>query len=258
METTGLGTATPATAALGTAEPAISLIVIDRADRRNALDVEHCRLLGAAVAEGVERGDRALVITGAGSSFCSGADFDAVASPDFRQALYAMLGTITASPIPVLAAVNGHAIGAGLQLAIAADLRLADESATFGVPTARLGLAVDPWTIERLAALAGGGMARRLLFTCATITAHEAATAGLVDLSGTTDDALALAADLATMAPLTLGYIKRAVDATDRGGGPLGDNPSVVAAFEACWSSADLREGLAARAARRPPRFEGR
>jgi enoyl-CoA hydratase len=242
------------------ATPSASLIVIDRAERRNALDVEHCQLLGTAVEASVAQGDRAIVLTGDGTSFCSGADFDAVASPDFRDALYAMLGTITAAPVPVVAAINGHAIGAGLQLAIATDLRIAAGTATFGVPTARLGLAVDPWTIERLVAVAGGGVARRLLLTCTSIATAEALVAGLVDRVGTVDDAIALALDLATMAPLTLRYIKHAIDSIDSGAtaGMMANDASVVAAFEACWSSEDLREGLAARIDKRPARFEGR
>ncbi len=241
----------------GDTELAASLLVIDRAERRNALDTEHCTLIANAVAERVAAGDRALVITGDGTSFCAGADFGDVTSRGFRPALHTMLQTITSGPIPIVAAVNGHAIGAGLQLAIAADLRIVGPSASFGVPTARLGLAVDPWTIERLVALAGGGAARRLLLTCAILDAHDPLVAGLVDGRGDLGAATAQAAELATLAPLTLRYIKQTVDAVATGA-RVSDDPSIVAAFEACWSSSDLAEGLRARAEKRSARFEGR
>jgi len=104
------------------------------------------RLLRDAVAGALAAEARALVITGSGSSFWLRRRLDAVYTADFREALYEMLHTITEAPLPVIAAVNGPAIGAGTQLALAADLRLVAPSAVFGVPTAKIGLAVDPWT----------------------------------------------------------------------------------------------------------------
>ncbi|MEZ5378572.1 MAG: enoyl-CoA hydratase [Acidimicrobiales bacterium] len=241
----------------GDSAPSASLVVIDRPERRNALDTEHCTLIANAVAERVAAGDRSLAITGAGTSFCSGADFGDVTSGGFRAALHTMLDTITDAPIPIVAVVNGHAIGAGLQLAIAADLRVAAPTASFGIPTARLGLAVDPWTIERLVALAGGGAARRLLLTCSILDADDSRVAGLIDQIGDLEAALALTAELATLAPLTLRYIKQTVDAVAKGA-RVSDDASILAAFEACWSSDDLAEGLSARDEKRPARFEGR
>src|SRR5690349_4397176 len=109
----------------------VGLITIDRDERRNALDVEHCVALRDAVIGLVPAGPRALVITGRGSSFCAGADLGTVYGDGFRTALYEMLNTLTALPVPVIAAVNGPAIGAGTQLAIACDLRVAAPSAVF-------------------------------------------------------------------------------------------------------------------------------
>jgi enoyl-CoA hydratase/carnithine racemase len=229
------------------ADGAVRVVRVEREERRNALDVEHCGALRDAVGGALRDGARALVVTGAGSSFCAGADLDDVYEPGFRRALYEALGALSAAPVPVVAAVNGPAIGAGLQLAIACDLRVAAPGAVFSVPTARLGIAVDPWTIERLAALAGGGAARALLLGCEELDAGAALACGLVNRLGTPDDALAWARAIAELAPLTLRYSKLALD------GAAGARE----AFEACWASEDAAEGRRARAERRPPVFRG-
>lgn len=232
----------------------VGLIELDRPERRNALNVALCGAIVDAVGSVLADGARAVVITGSGSSFCSGADFGEVYTDGFRDALYAALHAVTDAPVPVIAAVNGPAIGAGTQLAIACDLRVGAPEAVFGVPTARIGLAVDPWTVHRLAQVAGGGTARSLLLACAQVDVALAHARGLVDRLGDRAVALELAAEIATLAPLTLTYNKLALDRTDL---PAGD-PALVTAFEACWDSADLVEGQRARAERRSPVFTGR
>jgi enoyl-CoA hydratase len=231
----------------------VGFVELDRPERRNALNVALCAAIVDAVGAVLGDGARAIVVTGAGTSFCSGADLDEVYTDGFRDALHAALRAVTDAPVPVVAAVNGPAIGAGTQLAIACDLRVAAPSAVFAVPTARIGLAVDPWTVQRLAQLAGGGTARALLLACAQIDASLAHVRGLVDRLGDPADALALAAEIAGLAPLTLRYNKLALDRT---GLPV-DHPALLAAFEACWDSADLIEGQRARAERRRPVFTG-
>ena len=232
----------------------VGLIELDRPERRNALDTAQCRRLADAVGELVDRGVRAIVVTGAGSSFCSGADFGEVYTDGFRDALHAALRAVRTAPVPTVAAVNGPAIGAGTQLAIACDLRIADATAVFGVPTAQLGVAVDPWTLHRLAQLAGGGTARAMALSCDRFDAERAHVRGLVDRLGDRAAALAWAADLAALAPLTLRYSTLALDRTDL----PDDDPALLAAFEACWAGEDVAEGRAARRERRPPRFLGR
>lgn len=233
----------------------IGVVEIDRPERRNALDVDHCRALADAVAKTFAGGVRALVVTGAGTSFCAGADLGGVHGDTFRDALFGALTTIVDVPVPVVAAINGPAIGAGTQLAVACDLRIAVERAKFGLPTARIGLAVDPWTITRLAAVAGGGTARALLLGGETVTTELALARGLVDRVGDLDAALAWAAEIATFAPLTLSYSKRAANAA--AGSTVGDDV-LTAAYDAVWSSDDAAEGSKARSERRPPRFQGR
>jgi enoyl-CoA hydratase len=234
---------------------AVHEIRLDRTERRNALDTAHCRDLHAAVDAAVADGARVLVLTGEGTAFCSGADLDTVGDPDFLAALYGMLHRLAEVPVPVVAAVHGPAIGAGTQLALAADLRVVDQAGVFALPTAGLGLAVDPWTVRRLALVAGGGAARRILLACERLDHDAARAAGLVDRVGDRDTALAWAAEMAALAPLTLAYNKLAV-ARLLEDAPVPDE--VAAAFDACWASEDLVEGRRARAEKRAPVFRGR
>jgi len=233
----------------------VAILWIDRHEHRNALDTEHCELLRDALGDVQAAGARAVVVTGEGSSFCAGADFGEVYGDGFRKALYEMLRRFTSSPLPILAAVNGPAIGAGTQLALAADLRMVAPTATFAIPTAKLGLAVDPWTIRRLALIAGGGPARRILLACEPLSADEALACGLADAAGDLDAALERAAAIAALAPLTLAYNKQALNRLTE---PEIADPALDSLFEEVWRSADVAEGQAARRERRPPRFEGR
>jgi enoyl-CoA hydratase/carnithine racemase len=225
----------------------VAVIEIDRHERRNALDAEHCHALRDAIQT---EGARAVVITGAGSSFCSGADLGAAYDAAFRDALYAMLTAVTEAPVPVLAAVNGPAIGAGAQLAIACDLRVAAREATFAIPTARLGIAVNPWTIRRLALLAGTGTAQAMLIGAESLDATRALQCGLASRLGDRAAALAWAHELAELAPLSLAYAKKALNRED--------SADLIKDLEACWASDDAAEGQRARAEKRPPRFRGR
>jgi enoyl-CoA hydratase len=233
----------------------VAVLRIDRHAQRNALNIEHAADLRAELDMAVAAGSRSIVITGVGSSFCAGADLDVVRDDGFQTALYALLHRLSALPVPVIAAVNGPAIGAGTQLALACDLRVAAPTARFAVPTARLGLAVDPWTVRRLAALAGGGAARAVLIGADSLSAERAHQLGLVDRLGELDDALAWAEELAGLAPLTLEYNKLALDAI---GEPEADPERLAKAFDTVWNSSDAAEGMRARAERRPPDFLGR
>lgn len=228
----------------------VTLLTLRREERRNALNLDLCRAIHASAHEVVDAGARVIVITGGGSAFCSGADLGGVYGPEFLEALYGMLHGLTQLPIPVIAAVNGPAIGAGTQLSLACDLRVADESARFAVPTAKNGMAVDGWTIRTLAALAGTGRARRLMLAAETLDREEALAAGLVDRAGTLDDAMAWAQEIAELAPLAIAHNKLVLNG--------GDDATVNASFESVWASADVREAAAARAEKRPPVFEGK
>jgi enoyl-CoA hydratase len=233
----------------------VAVLTLDRPQKRNALTAELCDLLRDSVRGVVADGARALVLTGSGTSFCSGADLDDVYTADFRDAHYAMLHAVADAPVPVVAAVNGPAIGAGTQLAIAADLRVVAPAALFGVPTAKIGLAVDPWTIRRLSVLAGNGTARALLLGCAQLDADAARACGLAERAGSGADAIAWATEIAELAPLTLAYSKRVLNDIVE---PASDAAELEAAFAACWESEDRAEGRRARQEKRRPEFRGR
>ena len=228
----------------------VTVLELQREERRNALDLALCREIAAASQAAVDDGARVLVVTGAGTAFCSGADLGGVYGDEFIEALYGMLHGLTRLPVPVVAAVNGPAIGAGTQLALACDLRVADERARFGVPTARNGMAVDAWTMRTLAEVAGGGVARRLMLAAETVDREQALGCGLADRAGDLDAALAWAHEIASLAPLTLAYNKLVLNG--------GDEAAVQEGFARCWASDDVREAAAARTEKRTPVFRGR
>ena len=233
-----------------TREGAVSLLELCRSERRNALDLDLCDAIAESAAAEVAAGARVLVITGQGTSFCSGADLTGVYGDAFLNALYGMLHGLTRLPVPIVAAVNGPAIGAGTQLALACDLRVADSTATFAIPTARNAMAVDAWTIRALGTVAGGGIARRLMLAAESIDRDTALACGLADRPGTLEDALGWAHEIATLAPLTLAHNKLVLNG--------GADAAIAETFAACWASDDVREAASARTEKRTPVFTGR
>jgi enoyl-CoA hydratase len=232
--------------------PQVALVTLDRPERRNALDVEACADLAAATAEAVGAGARVLVLQGAGGHFCAGADLATVEDAAFTPALQRALLGLAAAPLVVLAAIEGVCMGGGVQLAVAADLRMVTPDARLAVPAARLGLAVDTWTARRLAAAAGPGEAAALLLAAAEISGDRAHAVGLAQRLGTPAEARAWAVEMAVLAPLTVRAHKLALAALD-----AASEGQAEAARLLAWRSADLQEGKAAFAERRPPRFTG-
>jgi enoyl-CoA hydratase len=228
---------------------AVAVIELQREDRRNALDLGQCKAIHQSVDKAIDAQARVIVITGKGTAFCSGADLGGVYGDEFLYALYGMLHHLTEVPVPLIAAVNGPAIGAGTQLALACDLRVADATARFAVPTARNGMAVDAWTIRTLADVAGHGTARRFMLAAETFDREQALAVGLADRPGTLDDALVWAHEIAALAPLALAHNKLVLNG--------GAEEAVAASFAACWASQDVREAALARSEKRSPRFIG-
>ena len=248
----------------------VRLITIDRPELRNALNHETLEGLLAAIEGANERavslvddrpGDattRVLVIRGAAGHFCAGADLSGVEDTTFVELLHRVLASLRDAPLPTIAAVEGAALGAGTQLAVACDLRVAEPGATFGIPAAKLGLMVDDWTVHRLAGFAGQGPARAMLMAAQTYSGVEAFGFGFVQKLGSVDDSLAWADQIAALAPLTIAGHKvglNEAEALPPGGGRT---PMYQAAFARAWASDDLQEGLAAFRERRPATFAGR
>jgi enoyl-CoA hydratase len=244
----------------------VGLATIDRPERRNALNAELCTQLEGHLESTPDL--RAVVITGAGDkAFCAGADL-VVGTEDasepgggdaFRPAFERALDAVVDYSAPVVAAVNGPAIGAGMQLAVACDLRIAAFSATFSIPAARLGVFLSPANVQRLATLVGQGAARDLLLTARTLDVDEAAAARLVQRRApdAVDAALELAAEIAELAPLTVQGHKRALNLV-AGAVDAGTLDEMRALEARAFASLDLREGLAAFSEKRTPRFDGR
>jgi enoyl-CoA hydratase len=232
----------------------VTLVTLDRQERRNAVDGPTLRDLKDALDGAVARGARVLVLTGAGGHFSAGADLKALEDERFAVALRGVLDGLAEAPLCTLAAVEGAALGAGTQLAIACDLRVATPTARFGVPAARLGLMVDAPTVQRLAALVGGSVARAVLLAAEVLDGEAAHRVGLVSRLGDLAAALAWADEIAGLAPLTVAGHKLALERlTPR----LPPDAEVTAAFRRAWASADLVEGRAAFAERRSPDFRG-
>jgi enoyl-CoA hydratase len=233
----------------------VALVTIDRPERRNAVDLDALDGLERALADAAAAGSRVLVLTGAGGNFCAGADLGGVEDTEFVAALNRVLEGLRTAAFPTLAAVEGFALGAGTQLAVACDLRVARPDATFGIPAAKLGLMVDHWTVQRLARVAGDGTARAMLLAAETYRGDRGFDLGLVQRLGGLDDALAWAEQIAALAPLTVAGHKLGVNEAERFEPPT---PAYAEAFRRAWGSEDLREGMAAFRERRAPRFEGR
>lgn len=231
-------------------------VELQREERRNALTTQLCIEVREAIEQAVEEQARVVVVTGRGTSFCAGADLSGdVYAEGFTESLARMLETIVTAPLPVIAAVNGPAIGAGTQLALASDLRVVAEGARFAVPAARLGISVDRWTVRRLAELIGGGPARTVMLAGESIEPEEALARGLANRLGDLAAAQEWAAQIAKLAPLSLRAHKLYLN--DDG---TRDESSAEqnAAAAAAWLSEDAQEARAARAARRDPVFRGR
>jgi enoyl-CoA hydratase len=231
---------------------AVVVVTIDRQERRNAVDAEALDELLTAIDGAADA--RVLVLTGAGGHFCAGADLTGVEGPGFALVLRRVLDALAEVPFVTLAAVDGAALGAGMQLAAACDLRVATLDARFGIPAAKLGLMVDHWTVQRVALLAGHGPARAMLLAAETLAGADALRLGLAQRLGGLEDALAWAGELATLAPLTIAGHKLMLRRLEQS---VGGEPDVRAAFTRAWASHDLAEGMAAFRERRPPTFRG-
>ncbi|GAB1812596.1 enoyl-CoA hydratase [Mycobacterium sp. MUNTM1] len=234
---------------------AVMTIELQRPERRNALNSQLVEELREAVLKAGDGSTRAIVLTGQGTVFCAGADLsgDAFAA-DYPDRLIELHKVLDATLIPVIGAINGPAIGAGLQLAMQCDLRVVAPDAFFQFPTSKYGLALDNWSIRRLSSLVGHGRARAMLLTAEKLTADVALQTGMANRIGTLADAQAWAAEVAGLAPLAIQHAKRVLndDGAIEEAGPVHKE-----LFDKAWSSQDVVEAQVARIEKRPPKFQG-
>lgn len=212
------------------------------------------------------RRPRALVITGEGKFFCAGADIKEMLAMDGRELHeWALLGgrlntRLEAMEMPVIAAVNGMALGGGCELALACDLRCASMAARFAVPEVTLGTICGAGGTQRLPRLIGETRAKQLIFTGQTISAQTALEWGLINsvqTAGTLlEETLALAAAIAQNSPFAVSRAKRSVN----GGRELLPEEALEwerDLFGECGDSRDRREGMTAFIEKRPRVFTG-
>ena len=247
---------------------AVATITLDRPDALNALTVPLKEALLAAFRDlASDDGVRAVVLTGAGRAFCAGQDLrerlepDALPLADEIRARYnPLIRAMRALPKPIVAAVNGVAAGAGASLALAADIRIAAEDATFLLAFGRVGLIPDSGATWLLPRLVGAAKAAELALTTDPLTAADAERLGLVARVVPSAELLptahALAARLAAAAPVALALTKEALERSWTAS--LDEHLELEADLQGrAGATADHAEGIAAFIERRPPVFRG-
>ncbi len=242
----------------------VSVITLDRPAKRNAMDGAMARGLAAAVDTLDADPDLVVgVLTGAGGTFCAGMDLAAFLAGDLPDVPGRGLGGITRTPpaTPLIAAVEGYALAGGCELALACDLIVAAEDATFGLPEVTRGLFAGAGGLVRLPRRIPPAIALEHALTGDPLTAEDAARWGLVNRltppGGALQGALDLAARIARNGPLAVRTTKQVVQsAPDWPADELWDRQQAL--LDEVFASADAREGAQAFAERRAPRWTGR
>ncbi|MGZ5337087.1 MAG: enoyl-CoA hydratase/isomerase family protein [Solirubrobacterales bacterium] len=251
---------------------AVARLTLNRPRSRNALDHETLDALAEAFPS-LDRGIevRCVILTGAGKAFSAGYDIAAIPAESFEREAESLvahpftkaLEAVADHPWPVLAALNGHALGGGLELALCADLRICAAGAKLGMPPAKLGLIYGHTGLRRFIEAIGVPRTKQLFLVGDTVSSQKGERIGLVHEVVEDDEleaaAVELAAEIAANAPLSMRGNKRAIDT-------LAANPvltpeqerELIELRESCFSSEDFREGIAAFAEKRKPRWQGR
>lgn len=243
------------------------VITLSREEKLNALSTEVEKQIEAAVGSGEVSKSSVVVLTGSGKAFSAGADIN-----EFREATpgkileyYKETGEVYEKvarlPQPVIAAISGWCLGGGFELAMAADLRIADDSAEFGLPETGIGIIPSSGGTHRLVRLAGPARAKELILLGKRFGAREALDWGLVnevvERGAAVTRALDIAKELAEMPPLALQIAKQAVDAmsdSSREAGVLIER----LAYGTLAQTEDAQEAAAAFTEKRDPKFKGR
>jgi enoyl-CoA hydratase len=246
----------------------VAVVTINRPEKLNALDgATRCEFLGVMDVLRNNREARVVVVTGAGEkAFVAGADigeFEGRSAVDQFRVMSAptIFDCVDRFPKPVLAMINGFALGGGCELAMACDIRIAADTAKLGQPEVNLGILPGGGGTQRLPRLVGLGNAFRLLYSGQLIGAEEALRIGLVDevvpAAALTDHVMELARTIAAKSPVALSLIKEALRASVRT--PLDQGVSQeTTLFGIAFASEDKVEGVNAFQEKRKPEFKGR
>jgi enoyl-CoA hydratase len=249
----------------------VGVITFNNPEKRNAMSLDMWEGLGHALIELRDDGDvRVVILTGAGDkAFVSGADIsqfektrhNAQASEEYSKHSAAQRALLADFPKPIIACIRGFCLGGGMQVAMAADIRLASENSQFGIPAAKLGIAYGYDGLKHLVSLVGPSWARLLMYTGMRIDSAEALRIGLVDRvlpdaelwNATTE----IARNISGNAPLAIKAAKITIaqvlkDESHR------DIDAIKAIGTACMDSEDFREGRQAFMEKRKPQFKGR
>jgi enoyl-CoA hydratase/carnithine racemase len=250
-------------------EPAEGLarLTIANPEKRGALDHE----ILDALAEVVARLDaRCLLLTGTGSMFSAGYDIGNLEEADFEEQaealvahpFHAAIEALEGYAYPVVAALNGHAIGGGLELALTADIRLAAPDIKLGMPPAKLGLIYSHTGLRKFIEVCGVANTAELFYVGRNVDVERAREMGLVNqvVDDVAQAGLSLAAEIAANAPLSLAGNKRAIATLRRYTSALPPDveAELVELRESCFRSEDFREGVRAFGEKRAPRWQGR
>lgn len=249
-------------------EAQVATLTINRPQVRNALNAETIERLHQELSRlETSSSTRVVVLRGAGKAFASGGDLAEMAHMDSSRALQnykqveTVLTAIETCALPIIAMIEGYALGGGCEIAVACDLRVATTDARFGIPIARIGHTIDFINARRLLALIGPAALKQLLFTDRILDASEAHQLGLINTVVPREEIEAhtydLARTIAQKAPLSLRATKRTIRECMYNLSLQGiEDPAALAA--ACFDTEDFKEGIRAFFEKRAPRFEGR